>query len=1546
MLRFSFMVMAFLFVLSCLAPEGQAVINQPPDWVELPLSGEEQQQLGPSSPADIQIEYVNSHLWRQIVDVWVEGNYAYVGYAYGLAILDVSDPANPDTVRKIFSGSRDQIFNIFKAGDYVYTCHPNEGFRIFDVSVPLNPTLAGVYDTPGLCEDIFVANNLAYISDFSALQIIDVSDPADPDSVGALEVGFQARRVYVQDTLVFLGANAELYVINAADPANPVQIGGLTMPNAISGIAARDTLLFTSNYTAGLYVVNVADPTSLDTIGAFNTSGSAFDVAVQGDLAIVADYSKGVLVVDLTDPTAPDSVGAFFPDPFPGRVEQVFIQGSIVYACNVEASLEILDVTDPANPVSMSSYLTPALTRTLFIVDTLAYIANGYEDVEIVNIVDPAALVSVHSPSSQIAAYDIFVTGGYAFTADGWGMKVIDVSDPANPSVSGSYSSPGQSRAIYVRDTLAFLADLASGLHILDVSSPPQPEYISNFAAVSSVVSVVVRDTLAYISLVDSGLQVVNVADPTTPFSIGRYDAQGGTGDIFVQDSLVFLAMGYDKLRIIDISDPTSPLFLSEFALGSVTSVVARGNLAFLSCWDAGLAVVDIADPTAPVRVGLFNTPGASTVAMVQDTFVYVADYVALSVLKIPAIIGPSVETVSPSQNGINVPAAANITAAFDFNMDPATINSSTFIVAAKSTGPKQGSISYNPGTRTAIFDPDTNFEIGDVVTVTLTTGIQSLGGASLLNSFVWSFTIAAPAGHGYFEPSDSYPAGGFAEEIIAGDFDADGDLDVAVARLLDNLVAVFNNTGSGTFDPYVAYSTGTAPASISTADLDGDGFLDLVVANYDVDSLSVLLNDGDGTFTWDASWPVDNAPSSVVCADLDGDGDMDLAATADWGPDDSISVLLNNGNATFAPRQGYPTASGPFKIAAGDVDNDGDLDLVTANRDAGSVSVLINDGTGVFTVPANAAVGDFPEGLYLADFSGDGFLDIATANMGVHSGTVLLNDGNGSFTDRDDYPVVQQPSSVLGVDFDGDADQDLVLVNSNLLTDLSLLANTGDGTFEPDIINPINPMKGYQLAAGDFDGDNDLDLAASGRGYNTMSILFNSVAPSREIHVTNLNDSGDGSLRAALDLAMMTAGRDTVVFDVSGTIQPTAQYVMWGESPTYIRGSTAPGGIHSVILDGSLQSGFLGNALWIDNPGNYVEGLVITGFPDNGIVLDDDSVQNVTLTRNLIYDNGLLAIDLGYDGVTLNDPGDADIGANNLLNYPEIDSINSLQDASFDIYGRAAGLARIEFYTAHPAADGTRPADPSGHGEAYRYLGKTVADLSGQFVFNVGLPVKPFSILTCLTIDTLGNTSEFSENFKLLPKPIQITGYTYVLEKAGLLPQNGINIIVEDPNGDQYGMDADGNLIDEIPGDQYYYSTPNDSVVIPEPIVGDYIIYIVAETGAAEGESYAAIIKIDGTLNYVIVVDGSIPDAGSVDSYTYTYDEGAPYTNGDANADGACNVGDAVFIINYVFKHGPPPEPMHSGDANCDGQPNVGDAVYIINYVFKSGTAPCFFEP
>jgi hypothetical protein len=106
----------------------------------------------------------------------------------------------------------------------------------------------------------------------------------------------------------------------------------------------------------------------------------------------------------------------------------------------------------------------------------------------------------------------------------------------------------------------------------------------------------------------------------------------------------------------------------------------------------------------------------------------------------------------------------------------------------------------------------------------------------------------------------------------------------------------------------------------------------------------------------------------------------------------------------------------------------------------------------------------------------------------------------------------------------------------------------------------------------------------------------------------------------------------------------------------------------------------------------------------------------------------------------------------------------------------------------------------------------------------------------------------------------------------------------------------------------------------------------------------YAANLSCTGregeTATHTIILE--VTDANSKKDWTsVTVSMIGQYMIGDANGDQAVNVSDAVYIINYVFVGGDPPDPLQAGDCNCDGKCNVSDAVWIINYVFVGGNIP-----
>jgi hypothetical protein len=91
--------------------------------------------------------------------------------------------------------------------------------------------------------------------------------------------------------------------------------------------------------------------------------------------------------------------------------------------------------------------------------------------------------------------------------------------------------------------------------------------------------------------------------------------------------------------------------------------------------------------------------------------------------------------------------------------------------------------------------------------------------------------------------------------------------------------------------------------------------------------------------------------------------------------------------------------------------------------------------------------------------------------------------------------------------------------------------------------------------------------------------------------------------------------------------------------------------------------------------------------------------------------------------------------------------------------------------------------------------------------------------------------------------------------------------------------------------------------------------------------------------LRAVAIDSSDIPD--SIPPTIMVWLDVSP-ARGDANADGVIDIGDVVYLVSYLYRNGPVPNPLEVGDCNCDGIVDVGDVVYLINYLFKGGPPPC----
>jgi len=308
---------------------------------------------------------------------------------------------------------------------------------------------------------------------------------------------------------------------------------------------------------------------------------------------------------------------------------------------------------------------------------------------------------------------------------------------------------------------------------------------------------------------------------------------------------------------------------------------------------------------------------------------------------------------------------------------------------------------------------------------------------------------------------------------VVVGDFNHDGKLDVAWADASGNLYVSLGN-GKGGFQAAIQSTGFLIPSEMFTGDFNGDGKLDIVGSDYG--NITVMLGNGDGTFNVGWTYHSFDGGVHIATADFNQDGKLDLYATEQDLGEQWFEIFMGNGDGTFnSPGVLNYTSYFGGSPAIGDFNGDGTLDLAipVPNNPEDEVAIFLGDGKGNFQESGMFGVNDYPVVL-TADMNQDGDLDLL-----AFSGCIWLGSGNATFAEagcsKGYYPTA------IG-DFNGDGKLDTVLFDAALPLPLAIDLGAGDGTYLSDFQFPLSTIIAG-AAVGDFNNDGKLDVVTS-NGY------------------------------------------------------------------------------------------------------------------------------------------------------------------------------------------------------------------------------------------------------------------------------------------------------------------------------------------------------------------------------------------------------------------------------------------------------------------------------
>jgi hypothetical protein len=440
--------------------------------------------------------------------VAVIGTRAFVAtFLHGLRMIDVSNPDVPSDVGR--APSVDYPLSVAVSGSLVVAGCSYSEVAVSSFSGGVMTYRGTAYGVPA-SYSLAVAGNRAYVPGGSGLSIVDVSNPSSPSLAGSLSsVSGSYGSVALSGNYLYAcvdGVVSGVRIFDVANPALPTRVGQYDGIGGSSGqVLVTNGVAYVNGFGTETRILNVANPAAPTLLGTIPvTAIYASKMALSGSILFVAgsdtsDNGK-FAAFDVTTPSSPIQRGQVsFPSIDQGAVSVAVSGNTAVVGLN-SYELRVLDVSNVNAPVVRGSLTNIGFPGNIAMSADghFAFIAdangNSLRVVDVGILTSPVQVASIPLASRPVA---LSVRSNFVYVAGFVGVLVFDVSVPASPVLTRSYTAPSRGGSqgygisvvrdvVHSRDTI-YVGDYSAGLIVLQTKDTDAPSVQIASPAVAGV---------------------------------------------------------------------------------------------------------------------------------------------------------------------------------------------------------------------------------------------------------------------------------------------------------------------------------------------------------------------------------------------------------------------------------------------------------------------------------------------------------------------------------------------------------------------------------------------------------------------------------------------------------------------------------------------------------------------------------------------------------------------------------------------------------------------------------------------------------------------------------------------------------------------------------------------------------------------------------------------------------------------------------------------------------------------------------------------------